>query len=84
MIHCERRWCSLEIFFNVFLMFNGTLTIDASRQIINKMNVTSTNPEKVKVLNFGFSQSGAMNMSFQALQPWDSIKVRFCNLQTIF
>lgn len=57
-------------------MFNGFLTVNANRQIINNMNVTSTNPKKVKVLNFGFSQSGLLNMSYQALEPWDNVKVR--------
>lgn len=82
MFQCERRICkllaTLATFIGFILMLNETSTVDANRRIINSMNVTSSNTEKVKVLNFGYDQfSGTLNISFQALQPWDGMKVRF-------
>lgn len=79
MFQMKQRICKLfATFINILLILSGSSIVDANRQTINSMNLTSTNTAKVKVLNFGFDQSGTLNMSFQALQPWDQIKVRSC------
>lgn len=78
MFRGDRRICKfIATFISVIFMFkNGTSTVDASRRIINCMEVTSSNTEKVKILNYGFDQSGLLNMSFLVVQPWDHMKVR--------
>lgn len=82
MFHGARCICKLLVtFINVLLISNVTLLVDASQRIINSMNVTSSNIEKVKILNFGYDQSGKINVTFQAMQPWDRIKVRLHNLR---
>lgn len=87
MLHGTCRICRLlAAFVTVLLivMFNEISTVDASRRIINSFNLTSSNTEKVKVLNYEFDQTGTVNISFQALQPWDHIKVRLYYLKQIF
>lgn len=69
-------WFIAPFLLNICLIFSSNSNVEAGRRIINSLNFTSSNMRKVKILDFGFDQSGAINMSFEALQPWDRVKVR--------
>lgn len=66
---------NVNILLIIFLILIILINSNANRLVYNWLNVTSSHPERLKVLDFGFDTRGSMNMSIEFLVPMDNVSV---------
>lgn len=66
---------SIEISQSTFLIIVIVSESLANHYIDTAINVTSSDPQKLKIIYFKIEQNGAMNVTFELLKPWDHILV---------
>lgn len=52
-----------------------SINLNANLLVYNCLNVTSSDSERLRVLNYGFDTAGSMNISVEFLKPFRNVYV---------
>lgn len=64
------------VHFFIFLVIISFISGSSSNHFINtQINVTSSDPQRLKIIGFDIDQNAVVNVTYQLMQPWNNIIV---------
>lgn len=65
------------VHFLIFLVLTSLFTGSSSNRFIKtQINVTSSDPQRLKIIGFDIDQNAVVNVTYQLMQPWNNVMVK--------